>query len=452
MNGTAAQLHLPADSIDYIFTDPPFGENIYYADLNFLVESWHRVWTNTAPEAIVDQAKNKKLLDYQRLMQHCFEEYYRVLKPGRWMTVVFHNSRNSVWNAIQEAMRVAGFIVADVRTMDKQQVSYRQVTSSAVKQDLVISAYKANGGLEARFQLAAGSPQTAWDFMNTHLRQLPTFLTKGGKVEIVVERLPFVLFDRMVAFHVQRGVSVPLSAQEFQAGLLQRLPVRDGMYFLPEQIAEYERKRLTVREVQQLEIYVTSEASAIQWVRQHLINKPQTVAELTPQFMRELNAWPKHEHLLELRELLEENFLLYDGTSAIPAQIVTWLKKSSDGRDLIVAELANGSASEINGALATSNQHLLASARDRWYVPDPNRAIDLEQLRTRSLLREFASYLVDGRKLKQFRTEAIKAGFKQAWNTKDYATIIAVAQRLPEAVVQEDSELLMYYDVASNRV
>ena len=51
-------------------------------------------------------------------MQGCFVEYNRVLKPGRWMTVVFHNSRNSVWNAIQEAMLAAGFVVADVRTLD----------------------------------------------------------------------------------------------------------------------------------------------------------------------------------------------------------------------------------------------------------------------------------------------------------------------------------------------
>jgi 16S rRNA G966 N2-methylase RsmD len=130
--GTAHHMLLPSNSVDYIFTDPPFGENIYYADLNFLLESWHGVFTNAAPEAIIDQAKKKELRDYQRLMQRCFEEYYRVLKPGRWMTVVFHNSWNAVWNAIQEAMMAAGFVVADVRTMDKKQGSYRQVTSSAV--------------------------------------------------------------------------------------------------------------------------------------------------------------------------------------------------------------------------------------------------------------------------------------------------------------------------------
>ena len=148
---------LPNDSVDYVFTDPPFGENLYYADLNYLVESWHGVYTCPDPEAIVDQVRGKSVLGYQHLMEGCFKEYFRTLKPGRWITVVFHNSKNAVWNAIQQGMFAAGFVVADVRTMDKQQRSYRQVTSTAVKQDLVISAYKPNGGLEGRFRLQAGN-------------------------------------------------------------------------------------------------------------------------------------------------------------------------------------------------------------------------------------------------------------------------------------------------------
>jgi hypothetical protein len=120
----SAAVSPPAEaSIDYIFTDPPFGENIYYADLNFLVESWHGVRTDSGPEAIVDQAKSKTLRDYGELMRRAFAAYYRWLKPGRWMTVEFHNSHNAVWNAIQEALLAAGFVVADVRTLDKQQRS-----------------------------------------------------------------------------------------------------------------------------------------------------------------------------------------------------------------------------------------------------------------------------------------------------------------------------------------
>ena len=434
--GSMAFLGLPDDSIDYIFTDPPFGENIYYADLNYLVESWHRVITNAGPEAIMDQFKQKGLPEYQHLMQRCFQEYYRVLKPGRWMTVVFHNSRNAVWNAIQEGMQAAGFVVADVRTLDKQQGSYRQVTSTAVKQDLVISAYKPNGGLEDRFRLDAGTEDGAWDFVRTHLKQLPVFVSKDGQAEVVAERLNYLLFDRMVAFHVQRGVTVPLSAAEFYAGLEQRFPARDGMYFLSDQVAEYDGKRMTVREVLQLQLFVTDEASAIQWLKQQLLKKPQTFQELHPQFLKALSGWQKHEQPLELSAMLEQNFLHYDGRGEVPSQIHSYLSTN-------FKELRN---------LPKDDDSLRFRGKDRWYVPDPNKAGDLEKLREKALLKEFEEYRTAGQKrLKVFRLEAVRAGFKKAWQERDYGTIIEVARKIPEDVLQEDPKLLMWYDQAVTR-
>ena len=425
-----------AKSIDYVFTDPPFGENIYYADLNYLVESWHRVRTASQTEAIIDQAKDKKIADYQRLMQRCFTEYCRVLKPGRWMTVVFHNSRNAVWNAIQEAMLAAGFVVADVRTLDKQQGSYRQVTSSAVKQDLVISAYKPNHGLEARFELEAGTEDGVWDFTRNHLRQLPVFVSKDDQAEVIAERQDFLLFDRMVAFHVQRGIVVPLSAAEFYAGLPARFPERDGMFFLPEQVAEYDRKRLTAKALLQLTLFVNDEASAIQWLKQALTKKPQTFQELHPHFIRELGGWQKHEQMPELSALLAQNFLRYDGADAVPSQIHGYLSSN-------VKDLRNRDKHDIE---------LRARAKDRWYVPDPGKAGDLEKLRERALLKEFDDYRESGqRRLRVFRLEAVRVGFRRAWQQQDYATIIAVAQKIPDAVLQEDPKLLMWYDQAVTR-
>jgi hypothetical protein len=400
--GTAANIRLPESVVDYIFTDPPFGENIYYADLNFLVESWHRVWTDAQPEAIVDKAKNKGLPDYQRLMQQCFEEYCRVLKPGRWMTVVFHNSRNSVWNAIQEAMLVAGFVVADVRTLDTQQGSYRQVTSTAVKQDLIISAYKPSSDLERGFGLRAGTTDGVWEFVRSHLRQLPVFVSKDNRAEAQAERMNYMLFDRMVAFHVQRGVSVPMSVAEFYAGLAQRFPIRDEMYFLPEQVAEYDKRRMTVKEFLQLEFFVNDEASARQWLTQQFTRKPQTFQQIHPKFLREIGGWKKHEKPLELLELLQKNFL--------------------------------------------------EDEAGRWRVPDPNKASDLERLRERDLLKEFSEYReAKQKKLKVFRLEAVRAGFQQAWQQRDYPTIIEVARKIPEEILHEDPKLLMWFDQALTR-
>ena len=446
-------LNLEKHCVDYIFTDPPFGGNLMYSELNFLWEVWLRVFTNNKPEAIENKVQGKGLPEYQRLMTECFKEYHRVLKPGRWMTVEFHNSKNSVWNAIMEALQVAGFVVADIRTLDKQQGSFKQVTSaSAVKQDLIISCYKPNEGLEERFKLEAGSEEGVWDFVRTHLKKLPVFISKGGKAEVIAERQNYLLYDRMVAFHVLRGVTVPLSAAEFYEGLAQRFPERDGMYFLPDQVVEYDKKRMKIKEVMQLELAVTDESSAIQWFKINLTKKPQTFQELHPQFIKEIGGWQKHEKPLELLEILEQNFLRYDGKGPIPAQIVSWMKQSSDLRKTIQEELAGGSSREENGQLYTENQELIKRAKDRWHVPDPNKASDLERLRERALLREFEEYRNSKqRRIRPVRLEAVRVGFKKAWQEHDYTTIIAVARKIPEKILLEDPKLLMWYDQALTR-
>ena len=433
-----ARTLIPNNSIDYIFTDPPFGENIYYADLNELLESWHGVLTTPVREAIIDRVRGKTLGDYQKLMEECFREYFRILKPGRWTTVEFHNSKNSVWNSIQEALQVSGFVIADVRVLDKKQGSFQQVTSrGAVKQDLVISAYKPNGGLEERFKIQAGSEDAVWDFVRTHLSQLPVFVSNDGKAEIVAERQNYLVFDRMVAFHVQRGVTIPLSASEFYAGLEQRFPPRDGMYFLPDQAAEYDKQRMKVRDVIELQFFVINEESAIQWLKQRLFQKPQTFQEIHPQFIKEIGGWGKNERALELSELLEQSFLRYDGQRDVPSQIHSYLSSN-------FKEMRN---------LTKDDQVLKGKGKDRWYVPDPNKAGDLEKLRDRALMREFEEYRESKqRRLKVFRLEAVRAGFKKAWQERDYKTIVAVANKIPETVLQEDSKLLMWFDQAITRL
>ena len=403
--GSCAEMPIPDQSVDYIFTDPPFGENIYYADLNFLVESWHGVFTDAAPEAIVDRAKRKGLPEYGRLMQRCFAEYHRVLKPGRWMTVVFHNSRNAVWNVIQEAILAAGFVVADVRTMDKRQGSYRQVTSSAVKQDLVISAYKPSQAFEERFRVEAGTEEGAWDFVRQHLEQQRPAIERNGVIELMAERQPYLLFDRMVAFHIQRGATVPLSAAEFYRGLRQHFAEEDGMVFLSAQVPEYQAARARADRLGQLALFVSDEKTTIQWLRQQLDSatggQPRTYQELQPLFLRQLHQ-ARHEDLPELGEMLAQNFL--------------------------------------------------QDERGRWYVPDPNKAEDLEKVRRGALVREFQGYLSGRGRLRTFRSEAVRAGFADAYQRGEYQTVVALAERLPEAVLQEDPDLLMYYDNASLRV
>ncbi len=436
--GTAANLSIPDSSVDYVFTDPPFGENIFYADLNFLIEAWHGVFTDARPEAIIDKFKNKALPEYQQLMQRCFSEYHRVLKPGHWMTVVFSNSKASVWNAIQVALQQAGFVVAEVTALDKVQGSYRQVTSTtAVKQDLVISAYKASGGLEERLAEHGATPESAWDFVHAHLKQLSVTRARDGEFEFIVERDPRRIFDRMVAWFIRHDAPVPLSSDEFLVELRSRFLERDGMVFLPEQVTEYDRKRAQMPQAPQMELFVADERSAIDWLTNFLRKRPSTYQEVHPEFITQLGAgWKKHEAKPELSQLLEDNFLRFDGKGDVPSQIHSYL--STNFKDL--------------RGLEKGDPRLVGKAKERWYVPDPNKGQDLERKRERALLKEFDVYRAfTGRRLKEFRLEALRAGFKHSWGNRDYQTIITVAQKIPEAALQEDEKLLLWYDQALTR-
>lgn len=438
--GTATHLPLPDNSVDYIFTDPPFGENIYYADLNFLVESWHGVVTSVSEEAIVDRVRSKDVLEYEHLMRRSFEEYFRTLKPGRWMTVVFSNSKTSVWNAIQIALQQAGFIISEVATLDKKQGSFKQVTSAtAVKQDLVISAYKPNGGLEDRFYARGVTDDTAWDFVRTHLKNLSIAKKNpNGDLRHIDERDARRLFDRMVAWFVRHNTPVPLSSAEFQAGLAERFPERDGMFFLPNQIDEYDKARMQAGDPPQRDLFVDDERTAIDWLTDFLKAKPSTYQEVHPDFTQKTGAgWRKHETKPELTRLLDENFLKYDGTGPVPSQIHAYL--SSNWK-----ELRN---------LDKDDAVLVDKARNRWFVPDPNKQQDVEARREKALLREFETYKAHkGRKMKEIRLEVMRVGFKAAWAAKDYRTIIDVSAKVPDEVWQEDERLMMLHSMAETRL
>lgn len=306
-------------------------------------------------------------------------------------------------NTIQESLLRAGFIVADVRTLNKNQGSFNQVKGAfqAIKQDLVISVYKPKESFKKRFLEKVGTEETVWDFVREHLDKLPVVVQKGSTIELVKEREAYLLFDRMVAYHIMTGIAVPIDAADFYKGLDERFLKRDGMYFLHDQINEYDNARI-VSELEpiQFSLFVNDEKTAIAWLY-HQLEEPQTYSEIQPKFMREAKA-DKYEKMPELGILLEENFL-----------------QDEEGK---------------------------------WYIPDPSKSGDIIKLREKRLLKEFEEYLTGKGKLKQFRTEAVRAGFAKLWKDKDYENIVKVGNRLPEKVIQEDDKLLMYYDIALSRV
>jgi adenine-specific DNA methylase len=161
---------LPDASVDYIFTDPPFGSNINYSEMNLLWESWLGTRTDTTEEAIVNKVQCKGVAEYEQLLKQALSEMRRVLKEDGWLTVVFHNSSADVWSALQRAITGAGFRIAGTQTFDKEHGTFKQfVADNAVGYDLVLHCRKAEGVNVEREQFREITKQRATNFISEKL-------------------------------------------------------------------------------------------------------------------------------------------------------------------------------------------------------------------------------------------------------------------------------------------
>lgn len=142
--------HLEDSSVDYVFTDPPFGSNIFYSDMSLFHEAWLGRTTDNASEAVVHttgKRKNGATERYEDLLRGAFTEAYRILKPGRYMSVVFGNSNGRIWGLVQRALRTSGFKAAPahVAILDKGQRSVKGLNSGSegvVTLDLILTVQK----------------------------------------------------------------------------------------------------------------------------------------------------------------------------------------------------------------------------------------------------------------------------------------------------------------------
>ena len=399
------------NSIDYIFVDPPFGSNISYSELNYLSESWIKIQTNNKDEAIENNSQNKGLPEYMNLMVKSFKNFYEYLKPGKWMTVEFSNTSNSVWNGIRTAINQAGFIISSIGAIDKERPGLLgMTTTTAVNEDLILQCYKPSEKFMEDLK-SQDSLTNVWEFVTDYLEHLSLPLIKEEKSFAVAERNPKILYDKVITYFLMAGIPLPIDALDFQDGLKKRFVQEDGMVFTQTQLTEYQNLKIkhkidTAQGFLNFDL-IDDERSAITWLNYRLQNNPQTYQEIQPDYRKAYSVVKKGELQIELKDVLEENFIQTEDK--------------------------------------------------KWRVPDFNEAKDREILRNKALLKTWEGYcsqIESGktRKLKDVRLEAIKAGFKDCYQKKDFKRIVTIGDKIPENLLTEDETLLNYYDIASNKV
>lgn len=101
--------YIPENSVDYIFTDPPYGGAVQYFELSTLWASWLKLDLDYADEITINTQQKKDFEYYHKMLKAAFREMYQVLKPNKFLTVTFHSTDIAVWNSIIKAVVLNGF-------------------------------------------------------------------------------------------------------------------------------------------------------------------------------------------------------------------------------------------------------------------------------------------------------------------------------------------------------
>ena len=201
-----------------------------------------------------------------------------------------------------------------------------------------------------------------------------------------------------------------MDAADFQEGLRNRYVQEDGMFFTSQQLNKYLELKKKYNLTGQLDLFVTlieTESDAIQWIKEKLEEGPLKYQDLQPDYRKAYAMNRKGEVQIELRDVLEENFIQQD-----------------------------------DGA---------------WRIPNLNEQKDREILRIKALLKIWEDYCTQVesgkvKKLKDVRLEAVKAGFKECYQKKNFKQIVTMGNKIPENLLTEDEMLLNYYDIACSKM
>lgn len=386
------------NTIDYIFTDPPFGANIMYNELNFMIEVWLKCFTNSTFDAIINSEQLKPIEFYEKELTSAFVEYYRVLKPKRWINIEFNNSKSIIWNILRKAINKSGFIISQVSVLDKKQGSFKQVTSpGSVSKDLLVSAFKPTTDY-----IGSNSKVITKEVIISFVKDVLNHI----KPSIISERTFQMLYSKYISLCMTNNYSIDLDASGFSNLLFENLIERDGLWFTQNQIDSYIefKKKMKLDEIHEIKsgsslLFVNDEKSALVWLYNFLAN-PQTYSDILIAF----NQLPiiQDDAIPELKEILEQNFIFDLGKYRRPQGL-----------------------SELN---------IIAERRQK------------------NLKREFETLLVQAQtqksKIKLVRKEAIAYGFELCYKEKRFADIVSIAQKLENNILENNGELNDFVEAA----
>lgn len=179
INGTATNLPLEDNSVDYVFIDPPHANRILYMEQSFMWNAWLQLdqdidWNNEIVVSEAKERKDKDLESYSSLLCLAFSEVQRVLKHGRHFSMAFNCLDDNTWIDTLNLFLKYGFEVEDIVPLEYSATSVIQDNrKNALKTDFVLT-FK-NTGLQNQKQIVFANDEMLESRIREVLLQHPEF-------------------------------------------------------------------------------------------------------------------------------------------------------------------------------------------------------------------------------------------------------------------------------------
>ena len=150
-NDDAKKINLPDNSIDYIFTDPPYGDTVPYFEQSILWNNWLGNQVNYNNEIVISDSKerSKNMDNFKKDIYASIKEIHRVLKNGKYFSITYHSISGKEWYALTTACLELGFEIYDFNLLLQKTFSPRQINKKqTVKGDILITFKKTEDKIE----------------------------------------------------------------------------------------------------------------------------------------------------------------------------------------------------------------------------------------------------------------------------------------------------------------
>lgn len=144
-NDDAKSLNLPDNSVDYVFTDPPYGDSVPYFEQSVIWNAWLRLEPKYTDEIVISDSnkRSKGINEFENDINKSFSEIRRVLKDNKFFSLTFHSLSGMEWKAISNACVFNNFIVVDYEWLEQKTYPPRQLNRlKSIKGDVLVTFQK----------------------------------------------------------------------------------------------------------------------------------------------------------------------------------------------------------------------------------------------------------------------------------------------------------------------